>query len=510
MLCMNKWLLLAAGVLQATVAAETWTQYRGSNHNGASTEPIRIDWAQQAPRTLWKIPLPFGLSSFSVANNRLYTMGWRRVGGQDREFCLALDATTGAEVWAAPVGLADYPHGGVGSDDGPRSTPTVDGNRVYAFGSYMGLVCLDAATGAEIWRRELGPEFGAEIIPWENAASPTLVGDLVFVNSNGRSGEHLIAFRKTDGAVAWKHGSYGMTHATPVLGSIGGVEQILFLAQRALVAVRPETGAVLWEYPLRYNGTSVAASPVIVGNTVYISRAYPGSLSSPQAGALVLEVSSANGSFSAARKWEKVNQLMNHWATPVYYNGHYYGIYGQGSLTLRCIDAANGDSKWQISGFGYGSVVLARDKLIVLGDDGDLVLVDPQPEQYVELARIKPLDGRCWNNLAMSDGRIYARSTTEAVALDVSTPDSVPPPPLKIGLVRSLAGSFTLEVAAENGTPIESPRSSRISIYARPDIGNGAAWERVTNSTVLSQGKLTLDLSNIAQGQRYFRTEEPE
>lgn len=508
MLDMLPYKVFAAVFLPGTLLAGTWTQYRGSNQDGISPNPIRTNWPQEAPRTLWKVTLPNGLSSFTVEAGRLYTMGWRRVSGSDQEFCLALDANTGAELWAAPIGLADYPNGGVGSDDGPRSTPTIDGDRVYVFGSYMDLVCLNSATGAEIWRKDLRTEFGAQIIPWQNAASPTIAGDLVFVNSNGRSGEHLIAFRKADGTVAWSRGSYGMTQSTPIATSIGGTDQVIFFTQKALVAVRPATGEVLWETPLRYNGTSVAASPVVAGDTVYISRAYPGSTTSPQAGAIVYQISSANGVFTATKKWEKVNQLMNHWATPVYYNGYYYGIYGQSSLTLRCVDAANGDTKWQVSGFGYGSVTLAQDKLVVLGDDGELVLVEPNPDLYTELARIKPLAGRCWNNPAISDGRVYIRSTTEAVALDVSVPNSNPSAPLKLKLNPSINGRFTLEVTTQDDDPIEIDRVSGISIFSRPALGSSTGWSRVTNSAILFNGKLTLQLPAPDAGQIYFRTEE--
>lgn len=453
--------------------------------------------------------MPNGLSSFSVADGRLFTMGARRISNEDRELVIALNAESGAEIWATVIDVADYPNGGVGTDDGTRSTPTVDGGRVYGFGAYMNLVCLNATNGSTMWSNNLVAEFGARIIPWENAASPTVVGELVFVNCNGRANEHLLAFNKHSGAVVWRRGSFGMTHATPVRANIHGVEQIVFFGQTALVGVNPTNGVVLWSYPLRYNGTSVAASPVVVGDTVYISRAYPGSLSSPQAGALVVQITETNGVFTAAKKWEKVNQLLNHWATPVHVNGHYYGVYGQSTLTLRCVDAEDGDNPWQVSGVGYGSVTRVGDLLLVLSDRGDLSLVEPNPQQHVEIDRIRPLTGRCWNNPAISDGRIYIRSTTEAVALDVSLPNTNPPPPLKVGIAQLTAGSFNFEISAEDGSAIDSSRAAGIGVYTRSDLSASGVWTRVTNSTVLSNGKLTLQV-NASVPQSYFRTEAPE
>jgi outer membrane protein assembly factor BamB len=487
------------------LAAGAWTQFRGSNHDSVSTENIRLNWAQEAPKIVWKVPLPAGLSSFSVDNGRLFTMGRRLVSGRDTELCLGLDANTGRELWASQVGRTGYPDGGVGNDDGPRSTPAVDGEQVFAFGSYMNLVCLNATNGTELWRRNLETEYQARIIAWQNAASPVVLGDLVIVNGNGRAGEHLLAFRKSDGTLVWKTGTDGLTHASPVSAVIAGVPQVVFFAQTGLVSVAPETGNVLWRYAIQYNGVSVAASPIVAGDTVYASRAY-----APGAGAAVVRITNNSGSLAATKIWEKSNvvSLMNHWATPVYYNGHYYGIYGQDSLNLRCIDAATGDSKWFKSGVGYGSVTRVKDKLVVLTATGDIWLAEANSEAYTELAVIKPLRGKCWNNPAISNGRIYVRSTLEAVALDVSVANTAVP--LSVEMARSNTGELTLQVATQDGTPLESQRAQGISIYASSALGAATTWTKVAGSTVLSSGKLLLENpeGGATAAQRYFRTEE--
>ena len=500
-------ILLANGAL---VLAADWPQYRGPNHDGVSQESIRLNWAQVPPKVLWKVAMPPGLSSLSIAQGRVFTMGSRFSGGQETEYCLALDAQTGQELWASPIGRADYPNGGVGSDDGPRSTPTVETDRVYVFGSYMNLVCLNAATGAEYWRRNLENEFQSKIIPWQNAASPLLVGDLIFVNSNGRSGEHLLAFRKSDGSLAWKTGSDGMTQASPVHGVIAGVPQVVFFAQSGLVAVVPETGRVLWRFPLNYNGTSVAASPVIAGDTVYASRAYPASLTRAQAGAVVVKLARNGDNFTAARQWAVTNSLMNHWATPVHHKGFFYGNYGQNSLNLRCVDATSGATKWQVSRFGYGSVTVVNDKLLVLGDDGELVLAEPSTNAYTELAAIQPLNGKCWNNLAISGGRIYIRSTLEAVALDVSLAQP-PPLPLTLGLTRAPAGSMQVTLGASDAALITPQRQPAISVYSTRGLpAAGAAWTKESRPVILSNGRLLFEIpaSEAAAGQKFFRAEE--
>src|SRR5204863_3525216 len=147
-------LLWSLAALTATaLRAGDWPQYRGPNHDGISTEIIRTNWSQEAPRQVWKVPLDPGLSSFSVSGGKAFTQVRRSVNGEPREFCLALNAETGAEVWATLLGddAAEY-DGGVGSDDGPRSTPSVDGNFVYVLTSFLKLVCLGAGDGQVVWR----------------------------------------------------------------------------------------------------------------------------------------------------------------------------------------------------------------------------------------------------------------------------------------------------------------------------------------------------------------------
>jgi outer membrane protein assembly factor BamB len=494
--CISLWFFIAV----AHNYAGGWTQYRGSNHDGVSTETIRLDWAANPPKILWKVPMPNGLSSFTAENGRIYTMGVRDLNGNPMEFCIAMDANTGKELWASPVGRAYYPDGGVGPDDGARATPTIEGEFVYAFGAYMNLICFNATTGVKVWNHDLPAEFGTKVIAWQNAASPLLGGDLILVNGNGRSGEHLLAFHKTDGTVAWKTGSDGMTQSTPILAEIGGVQQAIFFAQSGLVSVAPASGAVLWRYALPYNGTSVAASPVVQGDTVYASRAYP-----TRAGAVVVKVSGSGANFSATKVWDKPNQLMNHWATPVYYNGYYYGIYGQGSLNFRAVDAKNGDTKWSISGFGYGSVTRVSDKLIVLGDDGVIALVDTNPESYTELARIERLEGRCWNNPAISDGRIYARSTTEAVALDVSVDQ--PAGPLLIAIDFSSSTELTLTVANADNTALDQAALSKIAVSSSDSLAGLPNWEPLGGTSSLTDGKIRMAAPTPEAGTKYFRAE---
>lgn len=502
------WLWSILFVAVSSAHASDWPQYRGPNHDGVSTDPIRSNWSAEPPRQIWKVPLGRALSSFSVGGGKVFTQVRRKNGSDDQEFCVALDSEMGKELWAVPLGIADYPNGGVGDDDGPRSTPSLDGDRVFVLTTYLRLSCLDAATGQIVWDKNLITEFGAVVIPWQNAASPLIEGDLVLVNSNGRPGQHLLAFRKQDGSVVWKGQNDGMTQSSPVAASIGGVRQAIFFAQSGLVSVAPDTGTVLWRYPLRYNGTSVAASPVVAGDMVYCSRGYPASTTTAQAGAVVVKVASSGGAFTAGQVWTKVNQLMNHWSTPVELNGFLYGMFGHGLLSFKCVDLSTGAEKWSVDGLGYGGVLVADGKILASSEDGLLILVDPNPNAYTEVTRYRALNGKTWNVPAMSNGRIYFRSTTEGVCLDVA---GKAPSRLKLNptLVKE-SGQFQLFVAPEDGTPLEAARAAKINIFSSDDIvGTPGNWTKLTNGTVLENGRLRLDESlSAGRPQRFFRVEE--
>ena len=492
----------------ASLHAEDWPQYRGANQNGVSTELIRTNWNEEPPRLVWSIPIDPALSSLAISGRRVFTQVRRLLRNQATEFCIALDADTGAELWATPVDTAFYPNEGVGTDDGPRTTPSVDGQRVFVLTSYLRLFCLDAATGQEIWSKNLVTEFGSNLIAWQNAASPLLVGDLVILNSNAAN-QCLMGFRKLDGSLAWKGQNDHLTHASPVTATIRGVQQVIFFAQSGLVSVVPETGAVLWRFPLNYNGVSVAASPVVSGDLVYCSRAYPSSLSSARAGAVLVSVTNVANAFSATQVWYRTNQLMNHWGTPVHYQGHLYGVYGQFSdLTFKCVELATGTVKWTGPWFGYGSVLVANGKILALNEIGELVLVEPNPAAYSEVARFRPFSAKSWNTPAISNGRIYVRGTTAAACVDVAP---VPPASLKLtGSFPSANSLLRLFVGNTDASPLDTTRAAKITVSATTNLATGnGGWTKLTNAALLTNGLLRLDVPLAADvPQQFFRAEE--
>ena len=486
--------------------AVEWNQYRGPTHDGVCSEIIRTNWNEQPPRLVWKVPLNYAFSSFAVGGGRAFTQALRSAADAKQESCVALDADTGAELWATQLGIGDYPNGGAGSDDGPRSTPTLDAGRVYVLTSYLRMVCLDATSGQEIWSKDLVAEFGGTVIAWQNAASPLVVDDLIFMNCNAPGGR-LLALQKSDGAVAWRRYDDRMTQATPILATIHGVAQIIFFAQSGLVSVVPTTGDVLWRYAFRYS-VSTAASPVVADDVVYCSAAYG-------VGAGAVQISGDAGGLSTKELWRTVGANMNHWATPVAHAGNFFSVSGHTLYRLSCVEAVTGNENWVQTdtnsggSYGLGGVLKVMDRILLLTTKGDLVLVDTNPSAYLEAARFRAVNGKCWNVPAISDGRIYVRSTTEAAAYDVSV-SVTPKPRLKLFPGANLTGAFQFFIGNEDDSPLDAARAGNISVLASTNLSLGqSAWGKFSAAPIFTNGQLRVDdpaKSNLPS--RFFRAEE--
>ena len=409
--------ILSFGVSSLALAGD-WNQYRGNSGIGITSETLgNSDWAAKAPGIAWTAPTPLGFSSLCVVDGRAYTIVARGEEGKELEQCIALDAETGREIWHVTLGDKDYGHdggnaGALGNKggDGPRSTPASDGTHVFVYDSHMVLTCLAADSGKVIWQHDIIKEHSGRQIKWRNATSPLLVGDMIYVGGGG-AGETFLAFDRHSGKVKWKNGDETITHATPAYTTIRGQDQVIFFAVSGLVSLAADTGKELWRDAFPFN-VSTAASPVVADNRVFCSAGY-------SVGSQLIQIGDDQ---KPEEVWFRKNKLMNHWSTPIVHDGHLYGIFEfkkYGKAPLQCVDLKTGEIKWSERGFGPGNCILVGDKLVVLSDAGEVVLVSADPGEYQELGRVKAVTGKCWSTPAYSNGRIYVRSTTEAACLEV-------------------------------------------------------------------------------------------
>lgn len=505
--------LVATIWIALSCAAADWPQYRGPNHDGISTERINLDWTGAVTNPVWIVQLTNGLTSLTISGGRVFTQVKRSIGGQNREVCLALSTTNGAQLWATTVDtvIPNY-SGGVGLDDGPRSTPSVDGGSVYVLTSYLKLFRLNATNGAVIWTTNLLAGFGGSVIAWQNAASPLMEDGLIFVNANcGIS--TLMAFSTTNGALVWRSRNEAMTHSTPVLVTMNGVRQLIFATQDGLVSLNPQSGAQLWKflYPFNY-AISIGASPAVWANLVFLSASYG-------MGAFAVQIVQSNATQVPVQRWRN-SSIQDHWVTPVCYQGTVIGQFDPDDHTaeLRCIDLLTGEQRWAVGEFGRGGIMLIGTNLLISTERGELVLAEANTNAYVELGRFQAIpnyDGfrnKCWNALALSDGQVYVRSTAYAARIDLSVPGVSDAPELKLDTPQFTdASKLSLTIRTVTGTPVESNRLTSMELRASTNAALPTAlWPKLTNALVFTNGLVQVTNVDATSPAQFFIVTEPK
>jgi len=380
-----------------------WPQWRGANRDGLSKETgLLRQWPEAGPPLAWKAGgAGRGYSSVALAGGRLYTMGLRG----DREFVVAFDAATGKELWATATGRAFRNDRG----DGPRSTPTVDGERLYALGGAGDLACLETKTGRVVWSLNVLDKFGGENIVWGISESPLVLGDRVLVNAGG-PGASVVALNKRDGSLVWKSQSDRAGYSSAIPLQVGGTTQVVFFTSRRAMALDPKDGRLLWEYARAANNVANAATPVARGGRVFISSDYG-------TGAGMVEVR-AEGAQVSAREVYFTKEMRNHHSSSVLVGEHLYGFSG-GILTAMKFDT--GEVAWKDRSVGKGSLVYADGMLYCMSENGVVGLVEATPEGYRERGRFRIQQDSLptWAHPVVAGGRLFIRDQETIYAYDV-------------------------------------------------------------------------------------------
>jgi outer membrane protein assembly factor BamB len=387
--------------------AGDWPRFRGEKQDGISPETgLPRSWPAEGPRVVWKRAIGEGYSTVSIASGRLYTMD----SDAKTEFVLSLDAATGNQLWRVPIGdkLVD-PMG-----NGPRGTPTVDGETIYTLGSMGRLLALKAADGGKVWEVDLTQAFGAKRPTWGFSGSPLVDGDLLILEVGGTEKRGIVAFEKATGKVRWASQEGDAAYSTPVRMTIGGVKQYV-TARRSgpeIVSLLSD-GTFHWKRP---GPPSVIASPLFIPpDRVYVSAGDDG-------GAVLFRVKTEGGKATTEELWH-TRGMKNHFNSAVVVGEH---IYGFDNATFKCIAVATGEPAWAQRGLGKGSLLATADGLlIVLSDRGKLLLVEATPESYKELASFQALEGKAWTSPVLAHGKVYLRDEDELIALDLGTPGAI-------------------------------------------------------------------------------------
>jgi outer membrane protein assembly factor BamB len=398
-------LLLAAVVLslapQALAQTEAnWPQWRGPNRDGISKETgLLKQWPTGGPSLVWKATgAGRGYSSFSIANGKLYTMGLRG----DREFVIAFDIATGKEAWATAHGSAFRNDRG----DGPRGTPTIDGDRLYALGGNGDLSALDARTGKIIWSKNVLREFGGQNIQWGISESPLVLGNKVLVNAGGR-GASIVAFNKTDGSVIWKSQSDEPGYSSGMPLDVNGLTQVVFFTASRALGLDSKDGRLLWEYERPANNVANVATPIIRANRIFISSDYG-------TGGGVIEIKPDN----KAQEIYFNKDMRNHHSSSVLVGDYLYGF---SSSVLTAMKFDTGEVAWKDRSVGKGSLVYADGNLYCFSENGVVGLVEATPTGYKEKGRFRIQQDSLptWAHPVVAGGRLYLRDQDTIYAYDV-------------------------------------------------------------------------------------------
>ncbi len=395
---------LAVSVLAiASAGASDWPQHRGPSRHGTSSETdLLTTWGADGPRHVWRRSIGPGYSGVAAAGDRLYTMASE--GGEEKVLCL--DAATGATVWEVTLGESKTSDLG---DTGPRTTPTLDGDRLYTASSAGTIVALSRADGELLWKREFGgdaPRFGYSV-------SPLVDGDLLVLEL-GATAEvpGVVALDKRTGEERWSALQGPSGYSSPIAVEIGGVRQYVFFRRVGNEVVSLSTaGDVLWKHSTA--ALAVITTPIFYPpDRIFVASADDGF------GGSMLKIANTEEGFGVEELWNE-RLMRNHFNTAVLVGGHLYGF---DNGTFRCLDAETGERLWSKRGFGKGSLIAAGDLLFVLSDGGVVALVEATPERYNELSRAQATTGRAWTAPSLSNGRLYLRDFDELVSLEVGRP----------------------------------------------------------------------------------------
>src|SRR5436190_4852407 len=406
---------VALGIATPSVAGD-WPQWHGP------TRDCRVPEGEPAPASLtpdikavWQIPIGGGFSSPVVAGGKLVYLD----ENGKQEVAHLIEAKTGKEIWKTPFADRFGDEWGAG----PRSTPLIDGDRVYVQSCDGEFRCLSLADGKVIWGTSFDKDFGVKFLGSKansgtatrrgNNGSCLVEGAAVIVPVGSTDGATLVSFDKLTGKVMWKSGNDEAAYSAPTIASLAGVKQVVYLSADSLAGYGLANGNILWRVPLKTDAKRHACSPVILGDSVTVN--------SHTLGTICFRITKAGDGLKAEQAWSNPELKVNI-ATAVAVGDH---LYNQGgNRDYVSFVAKTGAIKWAQPGFGqgrkdYSSTIVAGKNLLVLTEDGTLLLLKADPDKYSELGRAQ-VCGNTWSFPAYADGKLYVRDGRQLVCYNLA------------------------------------------------------------------------------------------
>ncbi len=400
---------LTAADSKTKVVQEDWADWRGPRRDGISRQTgLSLDWTTTKPKRLWQRELGIGYSSMTVVGERLFTMG----AEETAEYVFCLDVTDGATLWKVHSGTSFTNSYG----NGPRGTPIVEGDRVYALGASGDLLCLAAKSGEVAWQSNILKQFGAKNIRWGVSTTPLIDGKKLVVNVGSKQGS-VVAFDKTNGKVIWKTHDDVAGYSSPVRIDIpsgdGPVPHLVVWCGKSLVGLKPSDGSVQWKHEWLTTDDMNIATPIFepATRTLYVSASRGTGRCS------AYRLTATKGTVQSEEIYTN-KQMKNHYNSCVLLKGHLYGF---DNNVMKCQELATGKILWTNRTVGKGAVISAQGHLIVLGEKGEMALVEATSKAYTEKGRFQALPSkRAWTPPALARGKLYVRDLERITCIDIA------------------------------------------------------------------------------------------
>jgi outer membrane protein assembly factor BamB len=392
------------------VQANDWPQWRGVNRDAISAETgLLSDWPQEGPPLVWTAEgLGQGYSSVSIAAGKVFTMGDQN----GEELIIAIEAETGKKLWATKISSAN--------GDGPRCTPTVDGDQIYGLGRSGDLACIDSVKGEVVWQANLQNDFGGKMMSgWRYSESPLVDGEKLICTPGGQQAT-LIALNKRTGKTIWKSrvpGGDGAAYSSAIPAQVDGQKEYIQFLGRGVVGVAAEDGKFLWRYDKPANGVANCSTPIFHDHYVLASSAY-------RTGSGLVEIHHQGSKMKTTEVFFN-KQVKNHHGGLVLVDGYVYGAHGGNEdrdPALVCLEFQTGKVMWQSTKAGKGSIAYADGRLYYRNENGPMLLVEANPNKYVERSRFDQPNrsgSRAWAHPVIANGKLYLRDQDVLLCYDV-------------------------------------------------------------------------------------------
>jgi outer membrane protein assembly factor BamB len=398
--------LAAMATLALGETAGDWTQWGGPNQDfRASSSGLAAEWPEAGPRQLWSRELGEGYSAILAESGRLYTM--YRNGEQEAVVCL--DAASGETLWEH--GYDQSPHEGHVSQfgDGPRGTPLIDGDRLYTIGVAGMMHALNKKNGKVLWKHDLWTEYDGSILNHGYSSSPIVYKDNVIALVGGED-HGLVAFNRKNGKLAWSNLDYKNSYSTPKIFDVDGQDQLIVFMASALIGVDPNDGKLLWEYAHQNQFDQNINMPVMVDNHLFMS--------STHAGARGLKLSQKEGKTTVEEIWS-TRKIQFYHVTSVLDGDYVYGSTGSQVNFMSAVNVKTGEIAWRKRGFAKANAISADGRLLLLDEEGNLVLATATPEDVTVHSKASVLEEVAWTVPTLVGKTMYVRDKQTIVALDL-------------------------------------------------------------------------------------------